>query len=89
MRQVLQDQEGLAVQKCEGWVGPYPPNTWALWFRHTFKLSQACTVEMELQLPGEALLKAACLVLLDNDNSQVLPLAQMRPVVSCWALNYL
>lgn len=75
MLQVLQDQEGLAVQKCEGRVGPHPPHTWALWFRHTFKLSQACRVEVELQLPGGALLKAASLVVLDNDTSQVLPSA--------------
>ena len=74
--QVLQDQEGLSVQKCEGRVGPHPPRTWALWFRHTFKLSQACRMELELQLAGEALLKAASLVLLDNDTSQVLPLPQ-------------
>ena len=71
--QVLQDQEGLAVQKSEGRVGPHPPNTWALYFRYTFRMSQACRVELELQLAGEALLKAASLVLVDNDTSQVLP----------------
>lgn len=74
MLQVLQDQEGLAVQKCEGRVGPHPPHTWALWSRYTFKLSQACRLELDLQVAGEALLKATSLVLLDNDTSQVLPL---------------
>jgi len=69
--QVLQEREGLALQKCEGRVGPYPPATWALWFRYTFKLNQPCRLGLDLALPGEALLKAASLVLLDNDTSQV------------------
>lgn len=81
------------MQKCEGRVGPHPPHTWALWFRHTFKLSQACRVELELQLPGEALLKAASLVLLDNDTSQVLSSAQqaacsIRPSIKTKDLLY-
>lgn len=69
--QVLQEHEGLALQKCEGRVGPLPPATWALWFRYTFKLNQPCSLGLDLTLPGEALLKAASLVLLDNDTSQV------------------
>lgn len=70
-QQVLQEQEGLAVQKCEGRVGPYPAAGWGLWFRYTFKLGQACRLGLDLGLPGEALFKAASLVLLDNDTSQV------------------
>ena len=85
MLQVLQDQEGLAVQKCEGRVGPQPPHTWALWFRYTFKLSQACRLELDLQLAGEALLKAASLVLLDNDTSQVLPFSER--LLSDWTMH--
>lgn len=69
--QVLQDQEGLAVQRCEGRVGPLPPHTWGLWFRYTFKLSQPCRLEMDLGLPGEVLIKASSLVMLDNDSSEV------------------
>lgn len=68
---MLQEQEGLAVQKCEGRVGPYPAAAWGLWFRYTFKLNQPCRLGLDLGLPGEALLKAASLVLLDNDTSQV------------------
>ena len=68
---MLQEQEGLAVQKCEGRVGPYPSHTWGLWFRYSFKLSQPCRLELDLGLPGDALLKAASLVMLDNDTSQV------------------
>lgn len=68
---MLQEQEGLAVQKCEGRVGPYPAAAWGLWFRYTFKLSQPCRLGLDLGLPGEALLKAASLVLLNNDTSQV------------------
>lgn len=79
MLQLLQDEEGLAVQKCEGRVGPLPPYTWALWFRYSFKLSQPCTLELDLQMPGEALLKAASLVLLDLDTSQVLPSSIRHP----------
>ncbi|KAL0028975.1 hypothetical protein WJX77_009213 [Trebouxia sp. C0004] len=70
LNKVLQEREGLALQKCEGRVGPYPPATWALWFRYTFKLSQPCRLGLDLVLPGEALLKAASLVLVDNDTSQ-------------------
>ncbi len=70
-QQVLQEQEGLAVQKCEGRAGPYPAGNWGLWFRYTFKLSQPCRLGLDMGLPGEALLKAASLVLLDNDTSQV------------------
>ena len=69
--QVLQEQEGLAVQRAEGRVGPYPPGAWGLWFRYTFKLAQPCRLALDLGLPGEALLKGATLVLLDNDTSQV------------------
>ena len=72
--QVLQEHEGLALQKCEGRLGPYPPATWALWFRYTFKLNQPCRLGLDLALPGEALVKAASLVLLDNDTSQVGPM---------------
>ena len=72
---MLQEREGLALQKCEGRVGLYPPATWALWFRYTFKLNQPCRLGLDLALPGEALLKAASLVLLDNDTSQVGPLS--------------
>ena len=70
-QQVLQEQEGVAVQRGEGRVGPFLAASWALWFRYTFKISQPCLVGLDLSLPGETLLKAASLVLLDNDTSQV------------------
>ena len=59
------------MQKSEGQIGPFSAASWALWFRHTFNVSQPCLVGLDLGLPGQLLPKAACLVLLNNDTSKV------------------